>query len=223
MNAQAIIWTEGKTDWQHLRRAFDALKVDSQIEFREFDSDFGDDQLLKQCIALARVAQQLPTIFIFDRDKENIVSRVDDVATGYKSWGNNVYSFAIPVPPHRKEQSAICIELYYTDDALQTADAAGRRLYLSTEFNSNSGRHLTDPNLSVGNKGKLLSGRTAAVRIIDSEVYDPQSENVALSKADFAKNVHEGTDAFANFDFDAFGLIAEIVDRIIDAESGACE
>ena len=107
MDAQAIVWTEGKTDWQHLKRAFQALKVGPRAAFHEFESDFGDDQLLKQCTALARVLQPRPSIFIFDRDKDDIVGKVEDPVRGYKTWGNNVYSFALAVPPHRKGQSAI--------------------------------------------------------------------------------------------------------------------
>jgi Cdc6-like AAA superfamily ATPase len=221
MNAEAIIWTEGKTDWQHLKRAFEALGASPRIVFQESDTNFGDDQLVKQCAALARVAQPCPTIFMFDRDKDDIVAKVEDPVQGYKAWGNNVYSFAIPVPAHRTGQPGISVELYYTDDELKTRDMAGRRLFLSSEFNPASGRHWTDPRLSIGNKGRLAPfARGGAVRIIDSEVYDEQSQNVALSKADFARNVMEGADAFAAFRFDAFRAIWAVVNAIVEQ---ACE
>jgi hypothetical protein len=61
MDAQAVIWTEGKTDWQHLMRAF---RGGTQIAFHEAETDFGDDQLLNQCTALARIKQPLFTILI---------------------------------------------------------------------------------------------------------------------------------------------------------------
>lgn len=217
MDIEGIIWTEGKTDWQHLKRAFRALGIGTRLDFKQIDDGFGDDQLFKQCVALSRVAQQLPTIFIFDRDKDEIVRKVNDHTIGYKAWGNNIYSFAIPVPPHRSDQSAICIESYYTDDELRTPDEDGRRLFLSTEFNPTSGRHRTDSKLSVGNKGKLSSqGKGVRVRIVDSEVYDEQSRNVALSKADFAKNVVAGNGDFGTFRFEAFQAIITIIDNIID-------
>ena len=66
---------------------------------------------IRQCVALTRVPQAEPTIFIFDRDKEDIVSRLRDPSQPYKAWGNNVYSFAIPIPVHRTEQSGVCVEL----------------------------------------------------------------------------------------------------------------
>jgi hypothetical protein len=217
MGAEAIIWTEGKTDWQHLKRAFQALDIGSKLVFEESDSDWGDDQLLKQCAALARVAQPLPTIFIFDRDNDEIIRKVEDPTLGYKIWGNNVYSFAIPIPAHRSDQSAVCIEFYYTDDELRTPDEEGRRLFLSTEFNPTSGRHRADSRLSIGNKGKLpLEGKGVRARIVDSEVYDERSHNIALSKADFAKHVVAGNGAFSLFRFEAFRAIIAIIDSIIE-------
>ena len=111
-NADAIIWTEGKTDWQHLKRAAKELQLRKSLTFEEHHTDFGDDQLLKQCQALARVLQPLPTIFVFDRDKSEIVSKVDDPPNGYKAWGNNVFSLAIPTPTHRAESAGVCVELF---------------------------------------------------------------------------------------------------------------
>jgi hypothetical protein len=217
MGAEAIIWTEGKTDRQHLKRAFKALGIGPKLVFEESDRDWGDDQLFKQCAALARAAQRLPTIFIFDRDNDDIIRKVEEPTLGYKIWGNNVYSFAIPIPAHRKDQSAVSIEFYYTDDELRTPDAEGRRLYLSTEFNPTSGRHRTDARVSVGNKRRLPSeGKGSRTRIVDSEVYDERSRNVALCKADFADNVVAGKGAFGTFRFEAFRAIVAIIDSIID-------
>jgi hypothetical protein len=213
LEPEAIIWTEGKTDWQHLKRAFQVLGNKSRIAFKEFEIDFGDDQLLKQCAALAHVPQEIPAIFIFDRDKDDTVKKVTNGDQGYKAWGNNVFSFAIPIPTHRRDQQGICIEFYYTDDELRTTDEKGRRLYLSSEFNLSSGRSLSDPNLSVGNKGKLST--VSNVRILDSDVFDAQSRNVALSKSDFAKNVVAGIGAFSRFRFDAFRAIFATVDEIV--------
>jgi RNA-directed DNA polymerase len=217
VDAEAIIWTEGKTDWQHLKHAFDVLGVGPRIAFREFDGDWGDDQLLKQCEVLARVQQPRPTIFIFDRDKDDIVGKVEDPIRGSKAWGGNVFSFALPVPAHRIGQPAISIKFYYPDAELQTPDEAGRRLYLSTEFSHASGRHRLDPRLSVGNKGKLTApGKAGPVRILDSEIFNEKGQNIALSKAEFARNVSGLVGAFAKFHFEAFSQILVIVDRIIE-------
>lgn len=212
----AIVWTEGKTDWQHMKRAFQLLGAGERIAFHEAETDFGDDQLFKQCVALAHIPQQLPTIFIFDRDTDEIVRKVEAPSGNFKAWGNNVYSFAIPIPPHRNDQTT-CIEFYYKDEELCTLDEAGRRLFISTEFHPPSGRHVTNPSLSVGNRGKLPRGENASrPRIIDSEVFDDKMQNVALSKADFANNVLIGRGSFSGFSFEAFKPILDIINEIVE-------
>jgi RNA-directed DNA polymerase len=181
MTADAIIWTEGKTDVQHLRRAADVLKFSRWLEFKPGE---GDDPLLKQCKALAKLPQAQPSIFIFDRDKPDITAEVLEDAKLYKTWGNNVFSFAIPVPDHRSNEPGVCLELYFHDEDLCTKDADGRRIFVSSEFNPSSGRHRLDPALSVGNKGSLRPDRkTVGTRILDTDVYDSNHKNVTLSKA----------------------------------------
>ncbi len=216
MEPEAIVWTEGKTDWQHLKRAFQALGVGTGIAFKELDGDFGDDRLFKQCSAFALEEQTRPTIFIFDRDKDDIVRKVEDPAQSYKSWGNNVYSFAIPIPSHRRDQSTTCIEFYYSDDELRTPDEQGRRLFVSSEFNPISGRHLTDSRLSIGNKERLPKD-AARARIVDSEVFDERNQNVALSKADFANRVQSAGGAFGRFGFEPFHPVVSIINTIVNA------
>jgi DNA polymerase III delta prime subunit len=213
MKPDAIIWTEGKTDWQHLKRAFEILGTRSRIVFKESESDMGDDQLLKQCVALSRDEQACPTIFVFDRDKEDVIAKVEDPNKGFKDWGNRVFSFAIPIPPHRMGQRGICIESYYADEDLRIEDSSGRRLYLASEFSGNSGRHLADPTLSVGNKGKLP--QRDVFKVIDTDVYNDRGENVALSKADFAINISAGSGEFGRVQSKEFAQIAALIDKIV--------
>jgi tetratricopeptide (TPR) repeat protein len=216
MSTQAVVWTEGKTDWQHLKRSLYALGAEGRVSFHETETDFGDDALHKQCLASSREPHSLPTIFIFDRDKQDIVSKVNVPDSRFKDWGNNVYSFAIPTPPHRLPDNGVCIELYYTDDELRTTDDHGRRLFLSNEFNSTSGRHITLPTLSCLNRNRLVPQTQQVIKIIDSEVYDEQNKNVALSKADFARLALEGRGAFALLSKETFALVLDIIDEIID-------
>jgi DNA polymerase III delta prime subunit len=215
VNPEAIIWTEGKTDWQHLKHAFQKLGAGSRFQFEEFTGDWGDDRLFNQCVALSRVPQTRPTIFIFDRDNDALLPKIDDPALGYRAWGNKVYSLAIPVPGHRQHETAISIEFYYSDDELRTLDRNGRRLYLSSEFDPASGRHRTEPQLSIGNKHRL-SGKGVPVRIVDSDVYDEQSRNRALSKADFAANIAADVEPFDHFGVDSFQLILIAVELIVE-------
>ena len=125
--------------------------------------------------------------------------------------GNNVFSFAIPTPSHRQGLHGICIESYYTDQELRTEDQFGRRLFLSAEFNPSSGRHVSNPNLSVGNKGKLQPVGKDIFRLIDSEVYDEQNQNVALSKSDFAAHVSAAVEKFGEVNFDQFRHIETVI------------
>ncbi len=218
MDTEGIIWTEGKTDWQHIKHAFRSLNIGGSLVFRESENDFGDDQLFKQCLALALVPQPVPTIFVFDRDKHDIITRVEDPTLGFKDWGNKVYSFALPLPPHRAAQPPISIEFYYTDKELRTPDGHGRRLFLSSEFNPSSGRHHENPSLSLGNKGRAQSSSAlgSATRIIDTDVYNELNQNVALTKAAFASHVIERVLGFHEFQFEAFRCIYATVERIID-------
>lgn len=212
----AIIWTEGKTDSQYLKRAADVLGFQPRIEF-PVATDMGDDQLLKQCVALSKASQVKPTIFIFDRDNPDIVGKVTDGNKSYKAWGNNVFSFAIPNPDHRPSDSGLCIEMFFQDHDLKRASVDGRRIYLSAEFNPTSGRHLSDPALSVGHKGKLSSPNR--VRVLDSEVYDQNHKNVALSKSEFSDLVASAQGAFGAVDFHAFRRIFSIVEEILKSKS----
>jgi hypothetical protein len=218
MIGDVIIWTEGKTDAQYLARARDALEIARPIDFAQVNKDMGEDQLLKQCKALALTPQLRPTIFIFDRDNNDIVKQVEDPSKNYQTWGNNVFSFAIPIPDHRSDIASLPIELYFTNDDLQKKDPKGRRLYLSSEFNQQSGRHLTNPGLSVGQKGKVASS-PKAIRIVDAEVYDEKHNNIALSKADFANCIASETGEFKDINFDNFRKIFSLVENILEREA----
>jgi hypothetical protein len=159
----------------------------SKIRYQEIASDFGDDQLVKQCQALARVTPDTPAIFILDGTTTHRFQG-PRFKQGLQILGQHVYSLAIPIPDHRQTCGAVCIEHYYTDDDLRTQDAAGKRLYPSTEFNPSSGRHKTDARLSVGHKGKLThSSGVETPPIIDPDVFNERSENVALSKPGIRK------------------------------------
>jgi RNA-directed DNA polymerase len=211
MKVDAIIWTEGKTDVQHLKRAADVLKFARSLRF-ETANEMGDAQLLKECQIVSKYGHPQPMIFIFDRDNRDIITKVGDDA--YKAWGNNVFSFAIPIPDHRSSDDGVCIELYFNHQNLTTRDPNGRRIFLSSEFSTISGRHLTD-DLNVGNKGRLQSGKILGTRILDTDVYDSNHTNVALSKADFADYVEKAIGPFGMLDFRHFEKIFAVINQIL--------
>lgn len=116
-----IIWrpliiTEGKTDWQHLKASWNKLRAAGHypqldIKFLEYGDELkmGCGELKSMCVQYAKAFQERVTIFVFDNDEPHITKEVSVKDKGFKSWGNNVFSFTIPVPPHRSETPDVCI------------------------------------------------------------------------------------------------------------------
>ncbi|MCJ7634514.1 RNA-directed DNA polymerase, partial [Candidatus Bathyarchaeota archaeon] len=213
-----LVITEGKTDWKHLKSALRSLKckglfLDLEIDFQEDESSDvkGEDWIPKHCKSLSLAKQSVPTICICDRDVARTIKKVSSDSDDYKDWGKNVYSFAIPVPSHRQAIPDISIEFYYTDEDIKRKDAQGRRLFLSNEFNRSSGRHLEE-DLVCNDRNKV---RSSNIKVIDSEVYNKDNVNVALTKNDFAENVLNEVDGFRDLDVSEFSKIFEIIKTII--------
>jgi RNA-directed DNA polymerase len=217
-----IIWTEGKTDIKHLKSALRYLQANKRFSSLNIEyggnsavsgNIYGDQALLSRCRVLSGSHNDNVIIAIFDRDNQNIIRDVHDETIGYKIWGNNVYSFAIPVPRHRGDLKEVCIEHYYHDGELKQLDANGRRLYLYDEFDPRSLRFKDDKRLSITQK------HNNPKKIIDSDVYDEQERNVALSKDSFATYVYEQQSNFSEFSFESFAQIFEIIEKIIQLDS----
>lgn len=211
------VFTEGKTDWKHLKAAFRTLKnaglyTNFDIEFFEYEDDIkmGDVELKKMCEQHSKSYQPQMMICIFDNDNPKLVNQVTEPNHLYKHWKNNVYSFMIPIPDHRPNASQVSIELYYEDAEIKQMDHNGRRLFLSDEFHPTSYRHLTE-DLSCGDRNKFR----ASVSVIDSQVYDKDHNNVALPKNDFAEYILQQQDGFANFDMSKFRKIFDVIQMII--------
>jgi len=214
------IVTEGKTDWKHLKVALHKLQAvglfpDLKIVFEEYGDDMpaGGAEIKELCARTARLAQSTLTIFIFDSDDSNIVKAVTEKERSYKYWGNDVFSFVIPVPPHRTETPEISIELYYKDTEITRIDKLGRRLFLSSEFRPRSGVHKVEQ-LNCTDLNKIRNERKLCV--IDTLVLNNLEDNVALSKNGFASNILEQEANFHDLDYTSFSLIFQVVQQIID-------
>jgi RNA-directed DNA polymerase len=219
---KALIWTEGKTDILHLKSALRSLTHDRNLY--EFEISFKDDldsqkqgdaELLAICRQFCKNKQSELIIAIFDRDNTNILKDVDDQSRGFKVWGNRVYSLVLPVPKHRQAADGVCIELYYQDEELQRQNRDKRRIFLSNEFNHKSGRH-HDSDLSTTNKSKIQGSH---IGILDSEVFDSNHHNVALSKSDFANYIFQEEEGFNDFDFEAFREVFDMVEKVVKYDS----
>lgn len=218
-----LIITEGKTDWKHLKLAFQKLKIQGlynniDIRFKEFGDEqpAGSKDTKDTCKKLSGFRQDTMMIFVFDNDEKDIVKDVMEKDREYKSWGNNVFSFVIPVPNHRVETPEVCIELYYKDPEITRTDNLGRRLFLSNEFRPRSGRHLLD-NLICTNFNKIRN--ETKLSIVDDQVLDAHERNVALSKSDFADYVLNQEENFDDLDVYQFKLIFDIIQQIINENS----
>lgn len=205
-----LVVTEGKTDWKHLKAALEKFHglgefLDHDIEFHEYEDNvkMGSAELLNLCKQASKLPQHRKTICIFDRDEPNIISQVQN-----KNWGNSIYSFAIPIPDHRKETEDICIELFYKDSEIIRTDNHNRRLFLSNEFSSKSGKHKQDKMLNYLYPNRIDTSKTL---IIDNNVFDADDNNVALSKNQFAEYVLKKTHNFDDFEFLEFKKIFNIL------------
>ncbi len=213
-----LIITEGKTDWKHLKNAL--IKLQSEGIFtnlnlifleKDFPENMGNDNLVKRCTLLSTVSQQYPTICIGDRDVKKVNIDLSEKGKDYKDWGNNVYSFVIPVPSHRKLTPDISIEYYYSDADIIIKDLLGKRLFLNTEFNPQSCRHKVE-NLSCIHKNKL---NPMKLNIIDCDVYNSNNEDVSLSKDQYAENVLHSASGYEKVDVNHFIDIFNIIGLIL--------
>lgn len=95
----AIIYTEGKTDWKHLKKAQEKLNIDLPIIFDESEESLGASKLLAMCEFLSmQEDDKLPGICIFDTDLDKkTLKKVKEENANYKPWKNKFYSFILSI------------------------------------------------------------------------------------------------------------------------------
>jgi len=101
---RGFLFTEGKTDSQHLIKSSSKLGINLPIQISQADRQGGGPILLRMCEDYAKMPQSAKVIFAFDSDDQEIMKKLDPKTVPGKTfqrWGNNVYSFAIPTPSHR--------------------------------------------------------------------------------------------------------------------------
>lgn len=184
--------------------------------------EMGDNDLLKMCESLSKLPRSSPLICIFDHDNTKIIDKVMNNGS-FKYWGNNVYSFSIPVPENRKDTPLISIEHYYSDDEIKTPqkkDNVECRLYMGNEFDergrSKQGNKLCTNKSKCGtDKINILS--RGKDEIVKSDLTDEADDvDYSLSKSDFAWNIYNKEAGFNNFDFSDFIKIFEMIRDIIE-------
>ena len=243
-SSKPIIIMEGATDWKHMRAArnklletgkYKELFNNLDFEFFEYEAknskentenkvDMGNTALSTMCESYSKMPNSRRMIFIADCDDDKTNKKMSLQGFKYKTWGNNVFSFILPVPDFRKDTPKICIEHLYSDDEIKTEYKEGdipRRLYLGNEFNSygymtKEDKSCTNIKLCGSDKISIIDG-SSGDRVVNPK--EDNSPNFALSKMAFAECVLKKKSGFENFDFSNFIPIFEIIKEIIENEN----
>ena len=123
-------------------------------------------------------------VYLLDSDDSRFTVKARAEGRDYVRSDNNVYLAVLPKPDHRSFDT-VCIEHYYIDEDLMREDKAGRRIYLSREFDRETGFHLENKELR---SGKLSVLSKSDHEIITDSVLDRHDCNHALSKNDFCQS-----------------------------------
>lgn len=240
---RVLVITEGSTDWKHMKAAYEALKTDSQyseifdglnfdfLEYEEKDScnsspykiNMGCSQLVSLCENYAKLPQAIKFICIADRDDRKTNKALSVDGAEFKEWGNNVYSFILPLPKFRENTPGICVEHLYSDAEIKTEytgseDGITRRLYLGGEFDERGvalsiDRFCEKRNVCGPNSIAILEG-SSKERV--TSLNNNDGTNYALSKSQFASLILSRTPPFDHFDFTNFLPIFLKIKHIIE-------
>lgn len=215
-----LIITEGKTDWKHMKKAYEKLleleEIESiDIKFLEYEDSLGDSRLHQLIENISMLESNKKIICIFDRD---IPKTVKEFKNTYKYHKNKVYSMLIPIPKHREETPQICIEHLYVDEDIKR-EKDGRRLYIGNEFSQKFGVHKGDNSIVCQKKDRCGEN---SYKIIDSDSFvakiGDEDINIAMSKNDFINNIIDEVDEFKGIDFTGFKPLFEKINEIIMLE-----
>ncbi len=242
-NGNAIIVTEGSTDWKHLKAAYENLRDSGiyddlfdgmEFEFFEYESsgnieagrqklEMGNKVLIDLCANMAKLPQTVKYIFIADRDDTQTNKKMSDPGALFKKWGNNVYSFILPVPLIREATPAISIEHYYTDDEIKTEWIApdtgiAYRLFLGNEFDERgiamSIDKFCEKRSKCGSSSIAIIEGSTGERV--TSIHDNNGINYALSKSKFADMILGKIQPFDKFNFENFIAVFRIIKDIIN-------
>ena len=201
------IFVEGETDINHLEAALDWFREQGRYNHLQLKvkARAGDEQLLKFAAHAKEASHNLPIVCLFDRDNPKILKDVLRPDGGVLDWGNGVYSWAIPPPSFRDAKSPVCIEMLYGDAVLRLTNENGKRVYLKSEFDRESGSHLA--------KEDVHRTIPKSQTLIAEDVYRG-TQKVSLGKREFADMIRERRSPYESVSFEGFESIFETLDRI---------
>lgn len=206
-----LLITEGKTDRSHLLKAMQINSIEINLSFHEIPTDFGSQKLKALLENISNLAQSKKIIGIFDRDEPNIVSMVESGGNDFKSFGNNVYAFCLPIPDHRKDYTNISIEHFYEDKDLKK-EHQGKSLYFDNE--------VTHQFKSAANKERILIklGEPLKEGELDKKVFDQDigGADWIHSKAVFADLVEKNAEFTKDFNYTHFKGIFDRIQEVLN-------
>lgn len=242
-----LVVTEGSTDWKHMKAAYNKLSKMPEHEklFSNFDFEFleyepsdskveskmkfemGNEALKSLCESESKINKHRKLVCIADRDDDKINKKLSDNDRKYKTWGNNVFSFLIPVPDIRRDNPKICIEHLYPDEVIKREvideeDNIKRRLFMGNEFDERGFSYVSN---MICAKSKICASNSIA--IIDGSSGDKvtsvkdKDTNLALPKMKFATMILGEKEPFNNIDFSNFLEIFEILKEIYNENNVA--
>lgn len=215
-NYDLIVYTEGKSDVNYLRKAQSKFKEYGNIKIKYIGlgtpeankyKSSGNGGLDKLADALSTIDMKIPIILLYDSDV-----KIKNLGNNkYINFFGNIYKMPIPTPSFRSGKE-ISIEHYFKDDEIKRNDSDGHRMFIGNEFNENGlsidGQFMTKACTKCGkNSNKILDGSN------DTKVYlknDIKNVNLALSKNKFSENILNDVDNFNDFDFSEFKNIFQI-------------
>ncbi|MGD9711258.1 MAG: reverse transcriptase domain-containing protein [Thermomicrobiales bacterium] len=195
------LFTEGPSDVAHLRAALAAFHAEDEFADLDFVIDDNsaagsDSALLSFCRSSSKVPQPIPCLCLFDSDSDKVLKQAVD-AGGWKDWGNNVVAVSLAHPAFR-DGGRLCIELLYSDEVLGREDGEGRRVFLRSEFDPETGLHEDGKCYTphAGSKGSLVIEQVRSL--------DEQARSLARTKMDFANAVEARESPYLEVDFSGF-------------------
>ena len=158
------------------------------------------------------IDQTAPIIGVFDND-----CKVGKKYTAPASLGNNVYACSITDTQDYGEE--ISIELLYSEADLTKEWPDKRRLYLTNEFSEKSHQLKTDKSVVCQNKTIDDAIKRGIIKVVDSNVYNDNDEEQAVSKEEFARQIYEGKPPYENINVDGFKKIFETIEKILNKQN----
>ena len=216
---EIAIITEGKTDWMHLKAAYQAKsfpkKYNFSLNFFELINKHlpsGEADLMGLANKIKK--NDLPdfprlTIILLDHDNPNYIKTHGE--SGIKQWSTNLFSMVLPKEccPQYEHFS---IEFLYSKTVRKKKNAKGRQLFFTDEFDG-QGIHKEKKKLKyIGYDGEKIDAKIIEGRVVATG--KERGFNYAVTKNDFAKQILNKTGKFSLVSFSHFSPIFKKIDAI---------